>query len=126
MAPFREIGNRLKERFDGAARVIARNDGHSFMPEGATIKSPTRHDIVYTENSPDFCRYNAKTGSLGTINRECNATSAGTDGCDLMCCNRGFIHRVVREKVNCRCMFRWCCEVTCNTCIEKREINICR
>lgn len=126
MAPFREIGMRLKDRFDGAAKVIARNDGHSFMPEGLTIKPPTRHDLVYTDDSNDFCRANHKTGSLGTVGRECNATSQGVDGCDLLCCNRGYEHRVVREKVNCRCMFKWCCEVTCSTCIEKRDVNTCR
>ncbi|XP_055296358.1 protein Wnt-1-like isoform X2 [Sitodiplosis mosellana] len=126
MAPFRDIGSRLKERFDGAAKVIARNDGHSFMPEIPSIKQPTRHDLVYTEDSSDFCRFNAKTGSLGTIGRECNSTSAAIDGCDLLCCNRGYDHKIIREKVNCRCMFKWCCEVTCSTCIERREVNTCK
>lgn len=126
MSQFREIGTRLKERFDGAAKVITHNDGNSFIPEGRTIKPPTRQDIVYTEESPDFCKFNHKTGSLGTIGRECNATSQGIDGCDLLCCNRGYDHRIIKEKVNCRCMFKWCCEVTCSTCIEKRELNTCR
>lgn len=126
MAPFREIGNRLKERFDGATKVIARNDGHSFMPEILSIKQPTRHDLVYTEDSDDFCRFNAKTGSLGTVGRECNATSISIDGCDLLCCNRGYDHKIVREKVNCRCMFKWCCEVKCSSCIERREVSTCK
>lgn len=126
MAPFREVGNRLKERFDGAAKVIARNDGNSFMPEGVTIKPPTRHDLVYTEDSPDFCKLNHKTGSMGTHGRECNATSPGVDGCDLLCCYRGSVQKTVKEKVNCKCVFKWCCEVSCSVCIEKREINTCR
>lgn len=126
MAPFRDISNRLKEHFDGAAKVIARNDGHSFMAEGLTIKPPTRHDLIYTDDSLDFCQFNAKTGSLGTRGRECNATSAGIDGCDLLCCNRGYDHKIIREKVSCRCTFKWCCDVTCSTCIEKRELFTCR
>lgn len=126
MAPFREVGNRLKERFDGAAKVIARNDGNSFMPEGVTIKPPTRLDLVYTEDSPDFCKLNHKTGSLGTHGRECNATSPGVDGCDLLCCYRGSVQKTIKEKVNCKCVFKWCCEVSCSVCIEKREINTCR
>lgn len=126
MVPFREIGNRLKRRFDGAAKMIARNDGHSFMPEIVSIKQPTRHDLVYTEDSMDFCRYNAKTGSLGTSGRECNATSAAIDGCDLMCCSRGYEHQTIWEQTNCQCMFKWCCQVTCNTCYEQREINTCK
>lgn len=126
MPPFREIGHRLKERFDGAAKVIARNDGHNFMPEGPTIKPPTRRDLVYTDETMDFCKFNHKTGSMGTVGRECNATSLGVDGCDLLCCNRGYDRKVVKEKISCKCMFKWCCEVTCSTCIERREIFTCR
>ncbi|XP_031623303.1 protein Wnt-1-like [Contarinia nasturtii] len=126
MAPFRVIGEKLKEKFDGAAKVIAGNDGHSFMTEIQSIKQPTRHDLIYTDDSPDFCKFNPKTGSLGTFGRECNKTSVGLDGCDLLCCNRGYDYKIIREKINCRCMFKWCCEVTCSTCIERREVNTCK
>nr|CAD7423542.1 unnamed protein product [Timema monikensis] len=110
MPPFRDVGNRLKERFDGAAKVIPSNDGHSFIPEGPTIKPPGRGDLVYSEDSPDFCKANRKTGSLGTQGRQCNATSPGVEGCELLCCGRGFDTRQVREKFNCKCRFKWCCE----------------
>lgn len=126
MPPFREVGNRLKEKFDGAAKVIAGNDGHSFMPDDRTIKTPTRTDLVYSEDSPDFCKPNKKTGSLGTQGRSCNATSQGVDGCELLCCSRGYTKREIKEKVNCKCTFRWCCEVTCSTCTIKRTIYTCR
>lgn len=126
MPPFRDVGNRLKERFDGAAKVIPSNDGHSFMPEGDTIKPPDRSDLVYSEDSPDFCKPNRKTGSLGTQGRHCNATSPGVEGCELLCCGRGYDTRQVREKMNCRCRFKWCCEVTCDTCSFKKAINTCR
>ncbi|PSN54619.1 Protein Wnt-6, partial [Blattella germanica] len=126
MPPFRDVGNRLKERFDGAAKVIPSNDGHSFMPEGPTIKPPDRGDLVYSEDSPDFCKPNRKTGSLGTHGRECNATSPGVEGCELLCCGRGFDTHQKRVKINCECRFKWCCEVTCNTCSIKKVINTCR
>lgn len=126
MPSFRDVGNRLKERFDGAAKVIPSNDGRRFIPEGATIKPPGRVDLVYSEESPDFCRANRKTGSLGTQGRECNATSPGVDGCELLCCGRGYRTRKVLEKVNCNCVFRWCCEVMCKTCETMRAVNTCR
>lgn len=126
MPSFRDVGNRLKERFDGAAKVIPSNDGRRFIPEGATIKPPGRVDLVYSEESPDFCRANRKTGSLGTQGRECNATSPGVDGCELLCCGRGYKTRKVLEKVNCNCVFRWCCEVMCKTCETMRAVNTCR
>lgn len=81
---------------------------------------------VYSEDSPDFCRYNERTGSLGTQGRTCNGTSAGVGGCDLLCCGRGHDSRHVKDKFNCRCRFRWCCEVTCDTCQEKRTLHTCR
>lgn len=126
MPTFREIGNRLKERFDGAVKVIASNDGVSYMPEELTIKPPAKEDLVYTENAIDFCKANHKTGSLGTVGRECNATSQGVDGCDLLCCNRGYDRHIKMETVNCKCQFVWCCKVKCSTCTVKREIFICR
>lgn len=62
---FAEVAHRLRERFDGASKVIAKNDGKSFMTEGLSIKDPTKQDLVYTDESPDFCKPNTKTGSLG-------------------------------------------------------------
>ncbi|KFB53744.1 wingless protein [Anopheles sinensis] len=126
LPPFSEVGARLKEHFDGATKVIARNDGHSFMPDDITIKPPTRRDLVYTEDSDDFCEPNAKTGSLGTHGRECNITSSGVDGCSLMCCKRGQTHSQVEVKRNCNCSFKWCCEVTCSTCIDIQDVYTCK
>lgn len=62
---FAEIAQRLRDRYDGASKVIARNDGTSFMTEGLSIKPPTKQDLVYTDESPDFCKVNSKLGSLG-------------------------------------------------------------
>lgn len=126
MPSFREIGNRLKESFDGAAKVIPSNDGHNFITEGTTIKPPSRFDLIYSEESQDFCISNYETGSLGTQGRQCNSTSQGVEGCELLCCGRGYDTKIIKEKVNCQCRFKWCCEVTCKSCLEKKTINTCR
>jgi len=65
LPPFNVVAQRLRDRYDGASKVIAKNDGTSFMTEGLAIKPPTKQDLVYTEESADFCRPNPKTGSLG-------------------------------------------------------------
>lgn len=62
---FSEVASRLRDRYDGASKVIARNDGTTFMTEGLSEKPPTKQDLVYTEESPDFCKPNPKIGSLG-------------------------------------------------------------
>ena len=41
------------------------------------------------DESPDYCIGSDQTGSFGTQGRQCNKTSPGTDGCNLMCCGRG-------------------------------------
>ncbi|KOB74985.1 Protein Wnt, partial [Operophtera brumata] len=122
MPTFREVGDRLRDRFEGAAKVIASNDGDSFMPETPSIKRPGKKDIIYSEESPDFCFPNS-FGSLGTQSRQCNVSSAGTDSCDQMCCRRGYTKMTVSETENCNCQFKWCCEVICETCYVKRNIQ---
>lgn len=123
---FRDVGERLKRQFDGAIKVIPGNDGKSVLPAISTIKPPGTEDLLYFEESPDFCLRNKKTGSLGTVGRECDASSMGVEGCDLLCCGRGYNTRIVRIKQNCKCRFKWCCEVTCETCVIRKVIHTCR
>ncbi|PKK17956.1 wingless-type MMTV integration site family, member 1 [Columba livia] len=95
---FRAVGDVLKDRFDGASRVIYGNKGsnrasrvelHHLEPENPAHKPPSPHDLVYFEKSPNFCTYSGKTGTAGTAGRFCNSSSPGLDGCELLCCGRG-------------------------------------
>ncbi|PVD19491.1 hypothetical protein C0Q70_19980 [Pomacea canaliculata] len=88
-------------------------------------KRPTKKDLVYLRESPDFCEYNPELGSLGTRGRKCNKTSYGLDGCTLMCCGRGYYTLVQEEKDDCDCKFYWCCRVECRKCTHVREFNYC-
>ncbi|KAL3216998.1 hypothetical protein MRX96_032654 [Rhipicephalus microplus] len=90
---FRDVGNQLKERFDGASRVLLSNQGNirgfrgrrrKGQPRSFHLKPfypdhrpPSRKDLVYFENSPDFCVPNARLGVHGTRGRHCNESSAG-------------------------------------------------
>ncbi|KAK9888594.1 hypothetical protein WA026_000829 [Henosepilachna vigintioctopunctata] len=122
---FREVGNRLKERFDGAAKVIAGNDGQSFIPEGDTIKPPGKLDLVYSEDTPNYCAANNSLGSFGTQGRVCDDKSLGEEGCGILCCGRGYRKFYKTESKDCKCIFKWCCEVKCEQCNETRAISTC-
>jgi len=122
---FREVSERLKVKFDGAAKVIPDNDGKSVIPALSTLKPPEREDLIYFEDSPSFCWPSKKTGSLGTQGRQCNATSMGVDGCDILCCGRGYVQHSIRVEEYCRCKFHWCCDVKCDTCTHRRVISTC-
>nr|QVQ68767.1 wnt 6 [Doryteuthis pealeii] len=125
MPLFRHVGNRLKEKFKGAAKVIISNDGLHVIPEGDTIKKPDVTDLIYSENSPDFCRPSRKAGSLGTKGRICDIYSRGVGGCDVLCCNRGYKKGYVTLRENCKCRFIWCCDVICQECVHNKTIYTC-
>ena len=125
MASFRQVGQYLKDKFDGASRVETNKRSMRLRPVDNAMKEPTRKDLVYLEESPDFCEYSADIGSLGTRGRQCNKTSYGLDGCTLMCCGRGY-YTLVRDKVEeCDCKFFWCCRVECQKCRTRVEEYFC-
>ncbi|XP_050438910.1 protein Wnt-1 [Adelges cooleyi] len=180
---FRLIGDNLKDRFDGASRVMVGNagglrrlrrkdnaqnkhyehralsddlnggrDDHGQLDAGADgvgnggdngggggrsrysfqlkpynpeLKAPGTKDLVYLEPSPGFCEPNSRLGILGTHGRVCNESSIGVDGCDLMCCGRGYKTHQALVSERCNCTFLWCCEVKCNICQYRKTINTC-
>lgn len=97
----------------------------SLKPYNPDHKPPTQKDLVYFEQSPGFCEKNLRLGILGTHGRQCNDTSIGVDGCDLMCCGRGYRTQEVTVVERCACTFHWCCEVKCKTCRTKKTIHTC-
>ncbi|KAJ7345988.1 hypothetical protein JRQ81_001938 [Phrynocephalus forsythii] len=124
-APFREVGDRLLERFNGAFKVMGGNDGKTLIPVGRNIKPPDRQDLIYSADSPDFCVANRKTGSLGTRGRVCNSTAMDMSGCDLLCCGRGHRDETLLLEENCLCRFHWCCVVQCRKCTVRKELSLC-
>nr|P21551.1 RecName: Full=Protein Wnt-1; Flags: Precursor [Ambystoma mexicanum]CAA38991.1 Wnt-1 [Ambystoma mexicanum] len=131
---FRAVGDFLKDRFDGASRVIYGNKGsnrasrvqtHHLEPENPTHKPPSPQDLVYFEKSPNFCTYNGKTGTSGTSGRVCNSSSLGLDGCELLCCGRGYRTKTQRVTERCHCTFHWCCHVSCLNCTNTQVLHEC-
>ncbi|XP_048877607.1 protein Wnt-4a isoform X1 [Brienomyrus brachyistius] len=128
MPPFRKVGNVIKEKFDGATEVEQRKIGTTkvLVPKNSQFKPHTEEDLVYLDSSPDFCDRDAKSGVLGTAGRYCNKTSKAIDGCELMCCGRGFQSEEVEVVDRCSCKFHWCCYVKCKQCHKKVEMHSCR
>ncbi|KAK6180500.1 hypothetical protein SNE40_012645 [Patella caerulea] len=125
MKTFRAIGTALKNRFDGASLVKMDKRKKRLKRLSRLQKRPTKKDLVYLQESPDFCEHNLEFGSLGTRGRQCNKTSYGLDGCRLMCCGRGYYTLVKEEKDDCDCKFYWCCRVECKKCTNVKELHYC-
>jgi len=129
MPSFREIGEILKDKFDSATEVEPRTSHagsrRHLVPRSPTYKPHSDADLVYLDRSPDYCEFDSHTGSLGTHGRPCNKTSKAIDGCDLLCCNRGYRSHRERRAERCMCKFHWCCSVQCKTCLREVEVHTC-
>lgn len=70
------------------------------------------HELIYITKSPDFCRPDKQSGSLGTVGRICNATNQGSSGsCASLCCGRGYETAMQEQVERCNCKYIWCCTV---------------
>ncbi|XP_054438496.1 protein Wnt-7b [Pteronotus mesoamericanus] len=129
---FREVGHLLKEKYNAAVQVEVVRASRLRQPTFLRIKQlrsyqkPMETDLVYIEKSPNYCEEDAATGSVGTQGRLCNRTSPGADGCDTMCCGRGYNTHQYTKVWQCNCKFHWCCFVKCNTCSERTEVFTCK
>ncbi|XP_038047188.1 protein Wnt-9a-like [Patiria miniata] len=88
--------------------------------EGEQQQGPRKADLVYIDRSPNFCE--ASPYSPGTRDRQCDKNS----NCDSICCGRGYNIRSLLVTRRCDCRFQWCCEVICNECTTREEIQLCK
>lgn len=125
---FREIGNLIKDKFDGATEVIVVKGEQKPKIErkNPMFKRHTHADLVYLNSSPDYCEPDLVRGVLGTKGRPCNSSSLAVDGCDLLCCHRGFNRHVRIVNERCNCKFHYCCRVICDTCERMVEYFTCK
>lgn len=123
---FREVGDYLKDKFDSSIEVRYESRQNQLRARYRRFSKPTKEDLIYIDDSPNFCNVNPKLGLLGTTGRMCNKNSNGPDGCRIMCCGRGYyIQKTIKEE-KCKCKFQWCCSVKCETCITEVETYICK
>ncbi|XP_026476787.1 protein Wnt-1-like [Ctenocephalides felis] len=130
LPPLREVGSNLGLRYDGASHVkLAIGNGRKrkrkLKPIKLDMKKPSKTDLVYLEDSPDYCERNESLSVLGTHGRTCDQASQGLDGCRLLCCGRGYQTRLRLVTEKCQCQFVWCCDVICQQCSKTVEEHVC-
>jgi len=62
MHEFTSVGADLRSRYDGATRVQMSQDGSGLLVANKHHRKPTKADLVYLEESPDFCNHDPRTG----------------------------------------------------------------
>lgn len=91
------------------------------------IRKYTRKtDLLFYEQSPNYCDPNPEVDAPGTSGRLCNKTSSGVDNCETLCCGRGYNTLRVRRTERCDCKFHWCCYVVCQTCEYNEWVTVCK
>ncbi|XP_076267266.1 protein Wnt-2-like isoform X1 [Rhynchophorus ferrugineus] len=139
---FRQIGDALMKKYYRARPVTASplhpgtrhvdqkrpRRRHLVLTKGKIPikKTPKKSELVFLQLSPNYCDRDLAVGSFGTAGRSCNRTARGSDGCELMCCGRGYNTHQYVKTTQCRCKFHWCCSVECDTCSEKTEEYTCK
>ena len=87
---------------------------------------PRKGDLVFLDDSPSYCDYDIESGSLGTHDRLCNKTSMEADGCNVLCCGRGYNTHEHTRTWQCDCKFHWCCYVECQRCEYDEWVTVCK
>nr|XP_016927971.2 protein Wnt-2 isoform X1 [Drosophila suzukii] len=139
LPPFRLIGDKLMQKYQKAKTVQAvkgkrglrlvlsrKKHAGTARAQKPVLDWPKRMELIYLEASPNYCERSLQTGSQGTAGRVCQRTGHGPQSCDLLCCGRGHNTQHIRRTKQCRCQFRWCCEVRCDECDESYEEFTCK
>uniref|UniRef100_A0AC34Q212 Protein Wnt n=1 Tax=Panagrolaimus sp. JU765 TaxID=591449 RepID=A0AC34Q212_9BILA len=140
---FDDFAKTLKNKYQQAKQVTVKPQSKDLMvriDEYETVNAPraerflenkaveprmrraTKNDLVFFEESPDYCVPDSNREILGSKGRECRDRAH----CEKLCCNRGWDTRRESKEVPCNCKFIWCCEVKCDTCISVVDRHFCR
>ncbi|MGH0116383.1 UNVERIFIED_CONTAM: hypothetical protein FKN15_035687 [Acipenser sinensis] len=132
LSEFREIGNYLKLKHDHAQklemdkrRMRAGNSADNRGAIAEAFSTTARTELIYLEDSPDYCEKNASLGFLGTEGREClqsgdNLSQWEKRSCRRLCHECGLKVEERRSEIisSCNCKFQWCCTVNCEQCTQ--------
>lgn len=91
------------------------------------LKSPSKYDLVYLNDSPNYCTANNELKILGTSKRTCRKQKNYSDTCDNLCCGRGYDRRVWKKSKTCNCSYdMFDVELKCKTCEFTYERFTCK
>ncbi|KAG2455314.1 WNT8 protein, partial [Polypterus senegalus] len=139
LSDFREIGNYLKVKHGQAQKLELdkrrMRAGNSADNRGAiadAFSTIGRTELIYLEDSPDYCVKNTSLGLHGTEGREClqsgkNLSQWEKRSCKRLCheCGLKVEERKTEIVSSCNCKFHWCCTVKCEQCTQVVTKHFC-
>ncbi|XP_061541926.1 protein Wnt-8a-like [Phycodurus eques] len=132
LADFREVGTYLKIKHSQARKLEVdkrpMRAGNSADNRGA-IKHAFRNipqtELIFFEESPDYCVKNQSLGFKGSEGREClkgdkSLPQWERKSCRRLCyeCGLRVLEKHTEVVSSCNCKFHWCCTVKCDKCTE--------
>ncbi|KAG9511231.1 Protein Wnt-5b [Fragariocoptes setiger] len=135
LSSFRDIGDALRARYDSAAevkfsqqdgRLQVRNKRYTGLSSSSSLTAAgkiTPDDLIYVEQSPDYCRRIDRIDFNGTRGRVC----LDSYNCRKLCCGRGYnqVRRVISYRCNCRQVGGLDQQPQCQVCQSTQVQNIC-
>lgn len=132
LADFREVGNYLKLKYEQAKKLEMDKrpvrSGNNADNRGAiahAFRSIAQTELVYLEESPDYCVKNQSLEYQGTEGREClkgdkNMPAWERKSCRRLCyeCGLRVMEKRIKVVSSCKCKFHWCCTVKCERCTQ--------
>ena len=117
---FEEVAQTLVTKYDRARPLIYTQYGKVYKLNKA------KGDLLYLDQSPNYCSKNMRAGTTGTKGRECSRDIRRKDSCERLCCGRGYDLKTIEIVERCGCKYVWCCYVKCNKCKKTRITYTCR
>ena len=107
-----EIGEELGLKYSGAVKVVKESNSTNLISAFTGRDNPSENDLVYVNESPNFCNPDPVKGVLGTQDRLCVPNGDGPDSCQNLCCSYGFYTKTFTVQKE-TCKFVWCCRIEC-------------
>uniref|UniRef100_A0A914WAU9 Protein Wnt n=1 Tax=Plectus sambesii TaxID=2011161 RepID=A0A914WAU9_9BILA len=119
MPTTRQLGDALVSKYRTARRIqinqrgnmqiVGQPDKRDKSDFSKQPKQNFKSELVFLDDSPDYCRTDIVAGTTGTQGRPCKRGSSGPDSCDMLCCGRGYNTFTEETHSKCKCKFQWCC-----------------
>jgi len=128
----REVGDILEEKYRTAKRIQINARGNmQFVGQPEKRNRPMKKkraamQLVFLDDSPDYCETNIQQGTVGTKGRHCSKEPGAPNSCDILCCGRGYNSYIEEVTYKCKCKFQWCCEVICQQCRNQTQVHVCK
>ena len=133
----RRIGQLLKKKYENAQEVVVvqertnlpyellKVDAKSSESDQKPPQFPDHTQLVYKEDSPNYCSPNSDYGATGVSGRECLLeadpyTAPKRKGlCKEVCCKAGWRTELVTEERVCSCLIDSKCNQVCSYQVQK-------